>query len=170
MNIIKLFTICLFFAPLIFFGCSQKNESKISQIEKRQIRETKKEKYNSSNIIIVNFDNKITLKWDAAHNMLVKDTSYYEILKNKKKIEIISNSISNNEDLKVKVCSKEEANLKKGDVAFLYLLENQKIYLFSCLKLQFDVINKNCKYPVNLLNYIEKQRFKVQKQIKSCIE
>lgn len=169
MNIIKLFTICLFFTPLIFFGCSQKNESKISQIEKRQTRETKKEEYNTSNIIIVNFDNKIALKWDVVNNTLIKDATYYEILKNKKKIEIISNSISNNEDLKVKVCSKE-ANLKKGDVAFIYLLENQKIYLFSCLKLQFDVINKNCKYPVNLLNYIENQRFKVQKEIKSCIE
>lgn len=170
MSRFRSFSLGLILMPFLFFGCSQKgNKATIIKSPAKQSIEPKKKDIVQDTITIV-FDSGIQLKWDVVKKQIVKDSYYKEILKSKKKLEIIANKISNTEDLKINVCSKKTADLKKGDVAFIYLHENRKIYLFSCLKMQFDVMNENCKYPDELLDYIDKNRTKVQKQVLDCMK
>jgi hypothetical protein len=166
MNVYKNLIIVLALFPLILFGC---NKKQINTPETKKVVR-KLHKIKNEDIIVIKYNNGIILKWNVEKNQLIKDSNYDEILKNKKKLQAMLSSISDNEDIGVKVCTKKTSNLKKGDIAFIFLYENQKIYLFSCLKLQFDVMNENCKYPDALLDYIEKNRQKVQEQVKKCIE
>ncbi|PQA89888.1 hypothetical protein B0A69_21635 [Chryseobacterium shigense] len=170
MSKFKNFSFGLVLMPFLLFGCFKK-ESRMF-IKKSIVNESIESEKNDvvQDVIAIIFDKGVQLKWNVVKNKIIKDSTYNEILKDKKKIEILVNNISNNEDLKIKLCSKKTATLKKGDIAFIYLYENKKIYLFTCLKTQFDVVNEACEYPDELLDYIEKNRFKVQKQIGDCIK
>ena len=66
------------------------------------------------------------------------------------------------------VCSKEKP-LRKGDVAFLYLQKTLNIPLFQCFYIQFDVFEKKCTYPSDLLNYVEEYRTEVQQKLRTYL-
>lgn len=159
--------------PLLFLSCSKEDKNIISNnnlpIQQNQnipgnIIKTK------ADTIVLKITENISLKWDVNNNSIIKDSNYYKYLKNKNTIHLIADNIDSTTDLNIKICSKKTNNLKIGDVAFLYLWENRKFYLFKCLKLQFDAIGENCKIPENLLDYIEKNRQTVQKKVVECIQ
>ena len=107
--------------------------------------------------IKVEFENKFLLYWDCLNHKIIEDENYFAILKSKNNIRSMACFIVNREVVCNFVCSKE-TTLKKGDIAYLFLIKNKFIYTFECLKMQFDSFEKNCKYPTSLLDYIEKNR------------
>lgn len=119
--------------------------------------------------LTVNITEKISLKWNAGNNSFVKDEDYYKYVTDKNAIQAIANSTASTKDLHVKICTKNTANLKVGDIAFLYLLENHHFHLFDCLNMQFDTIDSQCNLPNNLLDYLEENRKEVSSKIKQCI-
>ncbi|WET49855.1 hypothetical protein PYS58_01740 [Chryseobacterium indologenes] len=158
--------------PLFCLSCSKQNNS-----VKHDVNSTKVFPKNKSvdisetkpDIILVKIAENIFFKWNIKENSIVKDSNYYQYLENNNTIQLIANNINSTTDLNVQICSKKTGHLKVGDIAFLYLWENRKFYLFKCLKLQFDAIGKNCKLPEDLLDYLEKNRQTVQKKIIECI-
>ncbi len=114
----------------------------------------------------VRFGSNITLKWDVDQSMLIEDSEYDAIKKDAQKISVIMDNISNADDLNVKVCSKKE-NLKKGDVAFLYLSRIGKVREFLCLEMQYDSFGK-CPYPDLLLDDLEKYRVWAKDKVIAC--
>ncbi len=125
---------------------------------------------NTSDTIHVNISKDIFLIWDKNQNALIKNQDYYNILKDRKEILMMTQFIANNDDLDISICSKTGGNLKKGDIAFIYLYENQKVPAFKCFNIQFDFIQNNCKMPEGLLNYIEKYRNNVVQKILKCLD
>lgn len=63
----------------------------------------------------------------------------------------------------------KSTKLKKGDLAFLYLIKLDKIYYFECLQIQFDVFSKNSSYPDSLVDYLENNRKEAQKKMSICL-
>ncbi|WP_392564865.1 hypothetical protein RHO13_05775 [Orbus wheelerorum] len=158
--------VIILFSSIFFANCSQKRDD----TNKNQIHINQEIVQPIKNdTILVKLDDDIILKWDVVSDQLIENENYINISTDKNKIKTIVNSICNDEDLGIKVQTKKE-NLKKGDVAFLYLIRTRKIYLFSCLKVQFDVYDKNYKYAYGLLDYIEEYRLEVQNKVKACIK
>lgn len=170
----KIFLIIICF---ILIGCKSSNEQK-SKNKNDTFGKSLSSTEDTSSIefgnqtedtIKIEFGNQFVLYWYSLNNEILKDENYYKIKKNKSNIMALSKFISNEDIICKRFCGKENA-LKKGDVAFLYLEENQIIALFRCLQIQFDTYTY-CKYPDGLLDYIESNRAlvyqKVQKHLKS---
>ncbi len=119
------------------------------------------------NFLNVHFGLNITLKWDVEQSRLIEDSEYDATQKDTKKISILIDNISNVEDLDVKMCSKRE-NLKKGDVAFLYLARIGIAPEFDCFKIQFDVWDEGCPYPRGVLDYLEENRIAAKNKVIAC--
>ncbi|MBL1223358.1 hypothetical protein JET18_21130 [Chryseobacterium sp. L7] len=159
----------LFLIPFAFFCCSQKKENiAIADKIPQNVHEKHIKKEIINDTLTVKIDKDILLKWNVRENEFVKDTNFYKYSKNNQALKKIAESILSENDLHVKICTKKTSNLKTGDIAFLYLWKNQKIYIFKCLKIQFDVINENCKIPEYLLDYIEKNRMTVHNKVIEC--
>lgn len=154
--------------PLLFLSCSKDNNSVKYDVIYPQNKSVDISKAKPDTILVKIAEN-VFFRWNVKGNSIVKDSNYYQYLENKNTIQLIANNINSTTDLNVQICSKKTSRLKVGDIAFLYLWENRKFYLFKCLKLQFDTIGENCKIPEDLLDYIEKNRQTVQKKIIECI-
>lgn len=162
--------ICLlFFALFTFFCCSQKKEN-IAYAEKinQNRQENNIEKAITNDTLTINIDKDIILKWNIKKSEFIKDSNFYKYLQNTEILKKISKNILSENDLNVKICTKNTQNLKTGDIAFLYLWKNQKLSLFKCLNIQFDVVNDDCKIPEYLLDYIEKNRKMVYNKVSEC--
>lgn len=119
-------------------------------------------------VITIPFSDDISLQWDVASQQLLQNTNYQRYQEDSKAITLLLNSITDTTNLKVMVCSKEKP-LRKGDVAFLYLQETLNIPLFQCFYIQFDVFEKKCTYPSDLLNYVEEYRTEVQQKLRTYL-
>ena len=117
-------------------------------------------------VISVSFEDGIILHWNTITHQFIKVEEYKKILNDNKKISLLIENIKNNEDLNIDICSKE-TGLKKGDIAFLFLLKNNKIELFLCLKRQFNTIDE-CGIPGGLLDFLEQNRINVSEKIRQC--
>ncbi len=123
----KIITNLLFF--ISFMSCEKEKhvetlQKKVFDTVKENSPQIPKEKF-----LNVRFGSNITLKWDVDQSSLVEDSEYDSIKKDAQKIAILMDNISNDEDLNVKVCTKKE-NLKKGDVAFVFLSRIHKAPAF----------------------------------------
>lgn len=154
---------------LLFFNSFKKDVRVNYVYAKQDLNGTTDANKLISDMVLVKIADNIALKWNKKSNSLIKDSNYYNYLKNKNTLRLITESIASTADLGVLVCSKKKGHLKVGDVAFLYLLENRKFYLFQCLKIQFDVLDKDCKIPRFLLDYIDKNRHTVGKKVSECM-
>ena len=119
-------------------------------------------------VITIPFSDDISLQWDVASQQLLQNTDYQRYQEDSEAITLLLNSITDTTNLKVMVCSKEKP-LHKGDVAFLYLQETLNIPLFQCFYIQFDVFEKKCTYPSDLLNYVEEYRTEVQQKLRTYL-
>ena len=119
-------------------------------------------------VITIPFSDDISLQWDVASQQLLQNTNYQRYQEDSKAITLLLNSITDTTNLKVMVCSKEKP-LRKGDVAFLYLQKTLNIPLFQCFYIQFDVFEKKCTYPSDLLNYVEEYRTEVQQKLRTYL-
>ncbi|QAR30262.1 hypothetical protein EQP59_02250 [Ornithobacterium rhinotracheale] len=117
-------------------------------------------------VISISFENGIILHWNAVTHQFIKVEEYKKILNDNKKINLLIEGIKNNEDLNIDICSKK-TRLKKGDIAFLFLLKNNKIEIFLCLKRQFDTIDE-CGIPCGLMDFLEQNRIDVSEKIHRC--
>lgn len=152
----------------LLYQCKTGTKQNLSEINPIATHYEEKETVQKDTIEI-HFDNSITLIWDNANSQFIQKNVYNDILQSQDKINILVENIKNNEDLKMKLCTKTKSNLKKGDIAFLFLYKNQKIFLFSCLKMQFDNIDE-CFIPSELMDYIDDNRIKIYEQVKNCIK
>ena len=119
-------------------------------------------------VITIPFSDDISLQWDVASQQLLQNTNYQRYQEDSEAITLLLNSITDTTNLKVMVCSKEKP-LRKGDVAFLYLQKTLNIPLFQCFYIQFDVFEKKCTYPSDLLNYVEEYRTEVQQKLRTYL-
>lgn len=162
-HLIFLFTISL-------LSCQNKKSENRERFNKPTINQTeKKDLEGKSDTIHINISKDIILLWNKNQNSLIKNQDYNDILKNKDKTSLVVEFVKKNNDLGISLCSKTTANLKDGDIAFIYLYENQKIPAFKCFKIQFDFIQNNCKVPEGLMDYVEKNRNNVSEDIQSCL-
>ncbi len=157
----------IFYFILLFFISI--TNCKENEIKKKPVSIIDEKVIEANKILSVKFNSSLILKWDVNKSNFVLDSSYNSIKKQKKNLSELIENISNNENLNISICSKK-GNLKKGDIAFLYLKSIGKIELFKCLHLQFDLYNQNCLYPDELLDYVEKNRIKVKQQVKTCLK
>lgn len=161
-RILKKIVFFIIYAPILF-GCKQ--EKVESLCNTRHINNYRYQKFKK-----IIFKESVFLIWDIDKSVFVKDKQYLMLSNNKNMLSYIVNEVSNTEDLGFKICSKSTSNAKKGDIAFLYLLDTQNIFLFSCFKIQFDIKEGSCPFPKNLLDYVENNRKKVTEQIKKCLK
>ncbi len=160
----------IFLLIISFLSCQNKksenrvsfNQTTINQIEKHDLP-------GKSDTIHINISKDIVLIWNKNKNTLLKDQDYNDILNNKDKTSLVVEFVKKNKDLGISLCSKTSANLRDGDIAFIYLYENKKIPAFKCFKIQFDFIQNNCKIPEGLMDYVEKNRNNVSENIQSCL-
>lgn len=138
------------------------NQTITNQIEKNNLA-------GKSDTIHINISKDILLVWNKNKNTFIKNKDYNDILKNKDKVSLVVEFVKKNNDLGISFCSKTSANLKEGDIAFIYLYENQRIPAFKCFKIQFDFIQNNCEIPEGLMDYVEKNRNNVSANIKRCL-
>jgi|GEM_PF-1756036 len=168
--------IFLIITCFILIGCKCSNEQKsknkndIFEKSLSSTEDTSRIEFGNltEDTIKIEFGNQFVLYWNSKENIIIRDDNYYNIKKNKSNIIALSKFISNEDIICKRVCSKENA-LKKGDVAFLYLEENQIIALFRCLQIQFDTYTY-CKYPDGLLDYIESNRALVYQKVQNYLK
>jgi len=127
------------------------------------------EEKHKQDTIKVEFGNQFVLYWNYEKSEIIRDENYYNILKNRKDIRALAYFIPNEEIVCDFVCSKETP-LKKGDVAYLFLIRNMLAYPAQDLGMQFDCFEKNCKYPGDLLDYIEENRDIVFQKVITCLD
>ena len=112
----------------------------------------------------IEIDENLYLKWDTTQCDFVIDSTYNYIKENIDKFQNkIVNKILDTNNLGISCCDKA-SELKKGDLAFLYLYKIQKVKLYNCLGIQFDLL-ENCNFPIELLDYIENNRELVHKKV-----
>ncbi len=166
----KIIAILLF--TISVMSCEK--EKNVEALQKKVFETLKKNqpKISKEKILSVHFGSNITLKWDVAQSRLIEDSEYDSIKNEAQKISILMDNISNAEDLNVKECSKSE-NLKKGDVAFLFILyffTHNKELKYPCLHGQYDFIDDGCYYPRGLLYNLEKDRIAAKKRMIACVK
>ena len=160
-NLILISCICMF-----FIGCSENKTAHEFTINGGMITlDTKK---NNENILNIEFGDDIVLSWDSLEDNFIIDQYYMDLKKDKKKIKVLLDNITNNQLVNVETKLKS-TKLKKGDLAFLYLIKLDKIYYFECLQIQFDVFSKNSSYPDSLVDYLENNRKEAQKKMSICL-
>ncbi len=161
----RIIAVLLFF--VLFVGC--KKEQNVEALQKRVFETLKSNppKIPKEKFLNVHFGPNINLKWDVDQSMLIEDSEYDSIKKDAQKISILMNNISNDEDLNVKVCLKKE-NLKKGDVAFIYLSGIGKAPAALCFGIQYDSLDEECSFPNGILDYLEKERVWAKNKVIAC--
>ena len=112
--------------------------------------------YGQENIVWNNKDNSFI------HNYAYK--SFVDKSIDNKTLTAVAEAISDTTDLGHKICSKTR-NLRKGDIAFILLYESQYVEPAIDLRMQFDILDDDCKLPSGLLDYLENNR----DQVKSVI-
>ena len=112
--------------------------------------------YGQENIVWNNKDNSFI------HNYAYK--SFVDKSIGNKTLTALAEAISDTTDLGHKICSKTR-NLRKGDIAFILLYESQYVEPAIDLRMQFDILDDDCKLPSGLLDYLENNR----DQVKSVI-
>lgn len=112
--------------------------------------------YGQENIVWNNKDNSFI------HNYAYK--SFVDKSIDNKTLTAVAEAISDTTDLGHKICSKTR-NLRKGDIAFILLYESQYVEPAIDLRMQFDILDDDCKLPSGLLDYLENNR----DQVKSII-
>ena len=112
--------------------------------------------YGQENIVWNNKDNSFI------HNYAYK--SFVDKSIDNKTLTSVAEAISDTTDLGHKICSKTR-NLRKGDIAFILLYESQYVEPAIDLRMQFDILDDDCKLPSGLLDYLENNR----DQVKSVI-
>ena len=112
--------------------------------------------YGQENIVWNNKDNSFI------HNYAYK--SFVDKSIDNKTLTALAEAISDTTDLGHKICSKTR-NLRKGDIAFILLYESQYVEPAIDLRMQFDILDDDCKLPSGLLDYLENNR----DQVKSVI-
>ena len=112
--------------------------------------------YGQENIVWNNKDNSFI------HNYAYK--SFVDKSIDNKTLPAVAEAISDTTDLGNKICSKTR-NLRKGDIAFILLYESQYVEPAIDLRMQFDILDDDCKLPSGLLDYLENNR----DQVKSVI-
>ena len=160
-NLILIYYMCMF-----FIGCNENNTAR--EFTNNEGTITVDSKKNKKNILHIDFGDNIILSWDNLEDNFIIDQYYMDIKKDKKKIKILLDNISNNQLLNVATKLKS-TELKKGDIAFLYLIKLDNIYYFECLQIQFDVISENYLYPDSLVDYLENNRNEAQKKMSVCL-
>ncbi|WP_128330594.1 hypothetical protein [Apibacter sp. HY039] len=118
-------------------------------------------------IIPVKISAKVSLNWNTITNTIERDSTYNTIKADKEKLKYLLNNIINEEKLNIKVCSKKEF-LRKGYIAFIYLMRLNYIQPVQCLKLQFYTFESDCQYFLGLLDYIENNREDVSRRVNLC--
>ena len=151
---------------MFFIGCNENNTAREFTHNEGTI--TVDSKKNKKNILHIDFGDNIILSWDNLEDNFIIDQYYMDIKKDKKKIKILLDNVSNNQLLNVATKLKS-TELKKGDIAFLYLIKLDNIYYFECLQIQFDVISENYLYPDSLVDYLENNRNEAQKKMSVCL-
>lgn len=156
------------FLTLVFaLSCTKNEQPAETENTETTVKSTSIE--SKQNIVPIQFSEKYILLWDKEKQAFVKNENYNNYLKSNEILKEIAKSISNDKVLDFKFECIREANLKIGDLAFLYLMENHKIYLFKCLERQFDVMDSDCKIPVGLFDYVDKNRNLVSEKVEKCL-
>lgn len=164
----------------LLFSCAQPKEQVNSKEEdKREINIVNSDSShednftnntsNSANNVLVELSSDIKFTWDSANKIIVKDSLFKSIRKDypSKKIKIIE-LIKDSKATSLKVCS-QNLTLRKGDLAFLLIEEFELIPYFEIFKLQFDVYEQNCPFPLGLSEYINNNRVEVYSKVKDYI-
>lgn len=160
----------IFLLIISLLSCQNKKSENRGSFNQTTINQTEKDDLEGkSDTIHINISKDIILLWNKNQNTLIKNQDYNDILKNKDKTSLVVGFIKKNKDLGISLCSKTSANLKDGDIAFIYLYENQQIPAFKCFNIKFDFIQNNCKIPEGLMDYVEKNRDNVSEDIQSCL-
>lgn len=147
-----------------FWSCNRdKNNDSIKKESKELVSEDIIKK--DPSVIQVQFAPDIILSWNTK-NRLEEDTSYHTIKNDRQKIYKLIESISDEEDLNVPTCVKEET-LKKGDVAFLYLIRIYNVPPAKCFKMQFCLPDQMCE---SLLGYLKRNRKEAQQKLKIYLQ
>lgn len=160
-NLILMCYMCLF-----LIGCHANNPA--PELSNNGETITVDNTKNPKKILHIDFGDNIVLSWNSVADNFIIDQYHKDIKKDKKKIKILLDSITNNQLLNVATKLKS-TELKKGDIAFLYLIKLDNIYYSECLKIQFDVISENSSYPDSLLDYLENNRNQTQKKMQLCL-
>lgn len=163
----KRLLILMFLTFVFAWSCKQKEKSVKAETSTSLVKSTANE--TEQNLVSIDFSDKYQLLWDKEKNAFVKNENYNNYLKNNNILKEIAKNIADDKVLDFKFECVRETNLKLGDLAFLYLMENNKIYLFQCLERQFDVIDSDCKIPVGLFDYVDKNRKLVSEKVVGCL-
>jgi len=132
----------------------------------------------------VEFGDQIVLHWDPVFYRFIEDESFSAIFENLHNIPVMLSFITNEEVVDNVVCGKKR-DLKKGDIAYLFLVRRlPSIDKFNCLGIRdghieldidfidesnIDKIELNCERFNVLLDYIERDRALFSKRIINCI-
>jgi hypothetical protein len=120
------------------------------------------ETYNSDTLT-VELEGGIKLLWDSKNDEIIKDSVFYALRGTSINKNIVK-SISDTTNLYVSVCSKK-SNLRKGDVAFIALLDLDQLHVGRDLGCQFCEIYDSCKYLDGMLDGLENNREEIAEKL-----
>ena len=123
-------------------------------------------------IIKVGFGEQFALYWDGINHEIIKNESYFALLENKDNIRLMSHFIANEEIVYDFICNKENA-LKKGDIAFIFLIDHGLLH--NCKppilrKIPFNSYRLYCQYPEGIFNHVERNRKLISQIAISCLD
>ncbi len=153
----------------VLIGCNENKFQRNQTSNSTTFDKTVQKNNTDENPVTIKFDKDLILNWDTQSNNFIMDENYTNIKNDKEKIKLLWNHILNTENLNIKICSSKES-INKGDIAFLYLLNLERIHTFSCLKVQLDVLDYDCPYPTGLIDYIKNNRKEAREKIGGCLK
>jgi len=116
-------------------------------------------------VYTVQLKNGISFRWSNTKSMIIKDgllDSTLQAYPNIKKQLV--HQILDNTKVPAMVCTMDK-NLRKGDLAFLLLLEIGDIPLLKVFQIQWDSYKYNCFYPSGLMKYISNNRKEAKEKL-----
>lgn len=116
-----------------------------------------------SDTLTVELEGGIKLLWDSKNDEIIKDSVFYALRGTSINKNIVK-SISDTTNLYVSVCSKK-SNLRKGDVAFIALLDLDQLHVGRDLGCQFCEIYDSCKYLDGMLDGLENNREEIAEKL-----
>lgn len=153
----KTLSFLLLFILMGVCKCSDVQTSRIeSNMASKTVSEEDKTLTHQSDTLQIDFEGGISLLWDKVNDNIIRDSNFYSLSQKPININIV-NAIVDTTFVSENVCSKH-SSLKKGDIAFIFLMRSHQILIGHDFNMQWDVIRNHCPYFCGLLDWVEDNR------------